>query len=827
MIYRADYQKPTFQLPETELTFVLDKVATRVLSKLHFKGAELDKPIFLNGEQLKIISINLPFQQEKDGITLMPPASDFTLQTEVEINPEANTALSGLYLSDGLLTTQNEAQGFRRITFFPDHPDVMSHYVVTIKANKKDFPVRLSNGNIVTESETEITYDDPFPKPCYLFALVAGHLDVLTDTFITKSGKKVDLFVYSEPGKKDRLTFAMASLKKAMKWDEEVFGLEYDLNRFSIVAVSHFNAGAMENKSLNVFRDSLLLASPETTTDLNYIAIEGCIAHEYFHNYSGDRVTLRDWFDLSLKESFTVYRDSEFTYDLHDPATERIEDIWDLQTGQFAEDDGPLAHPILLEKAESVDNFYTRTIYFKGAEVIRMMREFVGYEAFMKGVHNYFKRFDGQAVCIEDFIGEIASASGKDFTGFMNWYHIPGRPIVKVTTNYQAPHFTITMHQTHKKTDKPFVIPLKFGLVGSDGKDLETGTLVLDKPEQSWTFSVPEKPVLSINRRFSALADIEVDYTVEDRLHLMRYDSDLFNRYEVGHTYALDCFVRMIDGEEKVPDETLLDIFSTYLDQNLDPMFLSKVLTFPTHEEIMNKLTEVDPEKVQSVCFLMRRRFAEKYREKIYTLYKEMQEEKPFDLSQEQMGKRALKNTLLTYLALTPYATQARQQYRNANNFTERLGALTIMVNNQLDGAKWALNDFYKRFENDAIPFNKWFMVQARVPISETVNVVKKLLHHPKFDIKNPSKMGALLGVFGTNLVAFNTKEGYELMAEQIAKLDALNPERAAMLAESFRSIKKMTPALYESAKKALLRLRETANLSVSTREIVGKILDA
>ena len=827
MIYRKEYQQPTFELPETELTFSLHKTATRVKAKLHFKNVELGKPIFLNGENLKTVKINLPYTKEKDGIKIIPPAKNFLLETEVEINPEANTELSGLYLSDGIFTTQNEPLGFRRITYFPDHPDIMSHYVVTIKANKKDFPVRLSNGNMVAESEEEITYDDPFPKPSYLFALVTGKLDVLTDTFTTKSGKKVDLFIYCEMGKKDRLNFAMESIKKAMKWDEDVFGLEYDLNRFSIVAVSHFNAGAMENKSLNIFRDSLLLSSPETTTDLNYIAIESCIAHEYFHNYSGDRVTLQDWFDLSLKESLTVYRDSEFTYDLHDYATERIEDIFELRAGQFAEDDGPLAHPILLEQAESVNNFYTATIYNKGAEVIRMMREFVGREAFMNGVKNYFKHFDGQAVRIEDFVGEIASASGKDFKEFMNWYHIPGRPIVDVETSYQSDTFIIKIKQQHKKTDKPFVIPLKFGLIGKDGKDLESGTLILDKKEKTWEFKVKEKPVLSINRGFSALVDINIPYTNEERLHLMKFDSDLFNRYEVGHKYAIESFVKMIEGKAKAPDEELLTTMGEYLNQDLSPMFLSKALILPTNSEIMNELKVIDPEKIQSVRFLMRRSFAEKYREKLHALYKEMNEEKPLDLSDEQMGKRALKNTLLTYLSLTPYSIEARQQYRHANNFTEKSVALSVMLHDQLDGAKWALNDFYKRYENDAIPLNRWFTIQATMPISETARKVRTLLKHPKFDMEMPSKVGALLGAFSQNLVAFNSKEGYELMAEQIGQLDKINPQRAAVLAESFRSIQKMTPALFESAKKALTRLRETAKLSDSTREIVGKILDA
>ncbi len=826
-LLRKNYQKPTFNLPETRLTFMLNPQTTVVESELDFENAKVGEEIFLNGENLELKSISVPdYRLMEDGLFFKVPAEKFTLKTTVAIHPDKNTTLFGLYVSNGLLTTQNEPEGFRHITYYPDHPDVMSHYIVKIKANKKDYPVRLSNGNIIQESDDEITFDDPFKKPSYLFALVAGKLDELQDTYITKSGKKVDLHLYCEVGKKDRLSYALGALKRAMKWDEDTFGLEYDLNRFSIVAVSHFNFGAMENKSLNIFNDSLLLADPMTTTDKNYIDIEGCVGHEYFHNYSGDRVTLKNWFNLSLKESLTVYRTAEFSYDLHSRPCERINSVLNLRHYQYPEDDGPLAHAILLEEAESVENFYTTTIYEKGAEVIRMMRQIVGPQNFMKGVALYFTRHDGEAVEITDFIRAIEEASGYDLTQFMLWYQLPKRPKVQIQTNYQDHTFTVHMTQTHPLTNKPFLIPLQYGLVGSDGKDLLNGTLILDEHEKTWTFDVIEKPVLSINRDFSAVVDIDISYTPQERIHLMTSDSNLFNRYEIGHQYMLDSFVKMLNNPKEEIDETLIQILGTYLTQDVDPMFKSYALTLPTDNEIINLSQNVDVDQLQSIRHLVKKHFADKYQEQLVQLYHQLNETKTFELSQEAMGKRALKNILLGYIAWTNQSELAFNQYKNANNFTDLIGALTVLVHHQMPQAQEALNDFYARYKDDSLALNKWFTVQALTPIEETVNTVKKLMTHPDFDIKNPNRIRALLGAFSVNTVAFHTKEGYAFIADQIISLDQINPMMASQLAESFRSWKKMSLHLRTSAEKALNKIQKSS-LSPTTKEIIAKIISA
>ena len=605
-IYRKDYRRPSYRLETADL---------------HFTNFPVGEELVLNGADLKLVEINMPYKTKGEDLVLHPDQADFHIKTTVQINPKANTKLVGLYMANGLFTTQNEPEGFRHITYFPDHPDVMSKYRVTIHADKAKYPVRLSNGNIVSETDDTIVFEDPFAKPCYLFALVAGDLDVLQDTFTTKSGKKVALSLYCEPGKKDRLTWALQSIKKAMKWDEDVFGLEYDLDRFSIVAVSHFNAGAMENKSLNIFNDSCLLASPTTATDDRFAYVEVVVAHEYFHNYSGDRVTLENWFNLSLKEGFTVFRETEFTYSVHSAALERMQTVADLRTSQFPEDDGPLAHPILLDQAEDVDNFYTSTIYDKGAEVIRMMKAVVTPEKFMDGCKLYFKRHDGQAVSIEEFIRSIEDASGIDLTQFRQWYHIPGRPRVKVQTSYKDNVFTVHLSQTHRSTNDPFVIPLIYGLVGSDGQDLDSGTFILDTKEKEYHFDVAEKPVLSINRDFSAIVDLDITYTPEERVHLMTHDSNLFNRLDAGQSYMKDVLVRMIKNGEQDPDMDLIHALGTYLDSNLDPAIIANGIAFPTITELLPRVKGISLEKIYSVRKLMRQTFADTYKQKLLELY--------------------------------------------------------------------------------------------------------------------------------------------------------------------------------------------------------------
>lgn len=827
--YREDYVAPHYRLPKTDLIFTLNPTKTLVQATLTFEDYQVGKPLVLDGVDLNLKEVLLDgktclYGKAEETLTLHPTKKNFTLKTVVEINPENNACLSGLYMSDGLFTTQNEPQGFRRITYYPDRPDVLSTYTVTIKANQKSCPVRLSNGNVIKESASSITYHDPYPKPCYLFALVAGKLDMLQDTFTTKSGKKVDLYLYCEPGKKERLTFAMESLKRSMKWDEDTFGLEYDLNRFSIVAVSHFNAGAMENKSLNIFNDSVLLASPMTATDLTYASIERTVGHEYFHNYSGDRVTLRDWFHLSLKEGFTVFRHTEFGADVRAGAMGRIHDVDLLRSVQFIEDDGPLAHPVLLDQAESVDNFYTTTVYEKGAEVIRMMRAVVGRDKFMKGCALYFKRHDGQAVTIQDFVRAIEDASGVDLTQFCEWYHIPGRPKVLVRTHYANNVFTIHAEQTHKRTDKPFVIPLAFGFVGKDGKDILTDTLILDKSHQDWSFDVAEEPVLSINRNFSALIDLDIQYTLEEKLHLIKYDSDLFNRYQVGHQYLSDALIDMIQTDKTaVPDE-LLDIVQAYLADKSHLAFVAEALYIPTVGEITNFLSSIDLEKVFEKRALVRRTIAEKYRDQFVQLYDENCMDAPYSPDPEQADKRAIKNMALSYLALVEDGERAWTQYKTANNFTDLVGALSVLVHNDMPRKIDALADFYIRYEKDDLALNRWFSIQAATPHADTLDVVKKLLNHPKFDLLNPNRVRALLGVFSKNMLAFHQEEGYRLLAEYVAKLDKANPHMAARLVQAFDSYKKMDAFRRAHAEQVLKDLL-AQNLSAQPAELIKKIL--
>ena len=827
--YRKDYIAPHYRLPKTELIFTLNPTKTTVQATLSFADYQVGKPLVLDGVDLALKDILLDgkpckYKADSQTLTLHPTKKNFVLKTTVEINPAGNTCLAGLYMSNGLFTTQNEPQGFRRITYYPDHPDVLSTYTVTIKANQKTYPVRLSNGNVIKENASSITYHDPYPKPSYLFALVAGKLDVLEDSFITKSGKKVALYLYCEPGKKERLTFAMDSLKKAMKWDEDTFGLEYDLNRFSIVAVSHFNAGAMENKSLNIFNDSLLLASPMTATDLTYAAIETTVGHEYFHNYSGDRVTLRDWFHLSLKEGFTVFRHTEFGYDVRTGAMGRIQDVDLLRSVQFIEDDGPLAHPVLLDEAESVDNFYTTTIYEKGAEVIRMMRAVVGRDKFMKGCALYFKRHDGQAVTIQDFVRAIEDATGVDLTQFCRWYHIPGRPKVLVQTHYGNHVFTIHVEQSHKRTTEPFVIPLAFGLVGPDGKDMLTDTLILDKSHQDWSFEVAEEPVLSINRNFSALIDLDIQYTPEEKLHLIKYDSDIFNRHRVGHQYLLDTLLDMIRMDRpEVPSE-LLDIIGAYLTDTNHPSFVAEALTIPTINEIINNLDAINLEKVFEKRSLVRHAIANTYREQLVQIYEENCSNAPYSPEPEQAAKRALKNMALFYLVLGDDSERAWTQYKTANNFTDLIEALMALVHNNLPHKIDALADFFIRYEKDDLALNRWFSIQASTPNADTLETVKKLLAHPKFDLLNPNRVRAVLGAFSANLLAFHQEEGYRLMADMITKLDKVNPHMAARLVQAFESYKKMDAFRRAHAEQVLKDLL-TKGLSAQTSELIQKII--
>lgn len=835
--YRKDYQKPHYTLPDTKLDFTLDAERTIVKSSLTFRDYDTSKSLLLNGQYMELTDIRMDGKKltEKEYVltdttlTLKPLKKDFVLETEVIINPTANTRLMGLYASDGILCTQCEPEGFRSITYYPDHSDVPSHWTVTIHADRKKYPVLLSNGNKIKDMGNTVVFEDPFAKPSYLFALVAGDLDSIHDTFTTMSGKVVKLGLYCEPGKKDRMQWAMASLKKAMKWDEDRFGLEYDLDSFNIVAVSHFNAGAMENKSLNIFNDAALLASPDTATDATYEYIEHVIAHEYFHNYSGDRVTLRSWFELSLKEGFTVFRDQEFGYDVRSRSVGRIDDAITLRSFQFPEDDGPLTHPVRPDSYHEIENFYTLTIYEKGAEVIRMQQAIVGPDAFRKGCDIYFKRYDGQAVTIDEFVKSIEDASGVDMTQFKQWYSVAGRPKVSVETTWQDGTFIVRMKQSHKTCSSPFVIPLHYGLVAADGHDMEKGTFILNKSEQEWIFKeLPERPSLSLNRFFTSPVDINITYNREDRLRLMTYDCDLFNRYDVAHQYALEVMTDMVRQRRFTPDMDVIHALGSYLAQpNLDKAFLARAIVLPTEDDLVDRLDVVDIDAVKEVRRVMRQAFADAYQKELLQIYWDNQDASLYSPEAEPAAKRALKNVSLGYLALTDDRPVVSKQYDSSNNLTDRLGALSVLVNNAMPEAERALADFYHRYEGDDLVINKWLAIQARNPSGDALSVVKGLINHSAFDYKNPNKARAVLGAFSGNLGAFNRAdgEGYRFFAGQCALIDRINPHLSARLLTAFSKYKKFDENRQKIVRNVLQELQAMPSLSSLARETVERMI--
>lgn len=831
--YRKDYVAPHYQLPLTELDFTLNPTKTVVKAKLHFENVNLKKPLVLNGQYMSLQHISLDgetlkdYQLTENDLTFTPSKKNFVLETQVEINPQENTRLMGLYVSDGMFCTQCEPEGFRSITYYPDHPDVPSKFIVTIHADRKKYPVLLSNGNKIKDEGDTVVFEDPFNKPCYLFALVAGDLDSIEDSFTTMSGKKVSLHLYCEKGKAERLKYAMWAIKSAMAWDEKKFSLEYDLNRFSIVAVSHFNAGAMENKSLNIFNDAALLASPDTATDATYEYIAHVIAHEYFHNYSGDRVTLRSWFELSLKEGFTVFRDSEYGYDEFSRPVSRIDDVLTLRNYQFPEDDGPLAHAVRPDSYHEIDNFYTTTIYEKGAEVIRMQKALVGESAFYKGCDIYFKRHDGQAVTIDEFVKAIEDGSNYDLTQFKQWYSTPGRPTVKVKTSFENGVYTVTLKQSHKTQKKPFVIPLQYGLVSKTGKDIKTGTFILSKKEQTFTFKdLKEEPALSINRFFTSPITLDIRYTKEQRLLLMKYDSDLFNRYDVGHQYALEVMTKMVEKDAQKADKNVIKALGSYLSQKgLDKAFIARAIVLPSEEEMYEKLKVVSIAKIKAVRKMMRQAFADMYKKELLKIYTENKITGPYVPDTESFGKRALRNVALGYLALTEYKDLVFKQFESANNLTDRLSALNALVHNDMAEAKEALDAFYNRYQDDALVLNKWFAVQAMNASRNTLEDVKALTHHEKFDYKNPNKVRGLLRSFAANMESFHNKAGYEFYAEQCMIVDAINPHLAARLFTAFAKYRKFDEDTKAAAKAVLTSVKDNEKLSATSRETVEKML--
>jgi aminopeptidase N len=868
-----DYRPPDWLVDAVELDVSLDPAATQVRAVLTLRpngNGTAPAPLVLDGEALKLRALKLDgaalppeqFVATADRLTIaQPPRRRFKLEIETIVDPSANTELSGLYRSGRIYCTQCEAEGFRRITYFPDRPDVMAVYTTRIEAEKADAPVLLANGNLVAAGDVPGTgrhfavWHDPFPKPSYLFALVGGKLACVEDRFRTMSGRDVTLRIYVEPGKETRCDHAMDSLKRAMRWDEAAFGREYDLDIFMIVAVSDFNMGAMENKGLNIFNDKYVLASPETATDGDFERIEAIIAHEYFHNWTGNRITCRDWFQLCLKEGLTVFRDQEFSADARSRAVERIGDVRGLRAHQFVEDAGPLAHPVRPSVYHEINNFYTATVYEKGAEVVRMLKVLLGPEKFRAGMDRYFTRHDGEAATIEQFVQCFADVAGMDLGQFMLWYSQAGTPEVVATGSYdaQTKSYRLELAQSVPATpgqpDKaPMVIPCAIGLVGRDGRDLplklgdgrkvERGVLTLSRPTETFVFGdIDAPPVPSLNRGFSASIKLTVDLSADDLRFLAAHDNDSFNRWQALQTLATRLLVDNTaaarasrTGRE---DRGLLDAVGTIVaDGTLEPAFVALALTLPSEADIAREIgRDVDPDAIFTARSALRAAVGAHLAAPLFDDYRRLSESGPYRPDAAGTGRRALRNTSLDLLAATGRAdaiSLAAQQYRAADNMTDRMAALTTLSLSDVPERTAALDDFYARYAADPLIVDKWFTLQATIPEPATLDRVKTLAKHRAFSLANPNRVRALIHAFAlTNQKEFNRADGagYDFVVDTVLTIDPKNPQLASRLLSAFKSWRVLEPTRRALAEAALRRVAATPALSPDVGDIVRRAL--
>ena len=863
-----DYRPPDWLVETVSLDFSLHPSATKVRATLALKPNPLGPaaPLVLDGDGLSLVSLKLDGAELKpdsyrvtpDQLTIaQPPNGPFKLEIETLVDPAANTQLSGLYRTSGNFCTQCEAEGFRRITYFPDRPDVMAVYTTRIEADKKQAPVLLSNGNLAESGDLPggrhfAVWHDPHPKPSYLFALVGGDLACVEDKFRTMSGRDVTLRIYVEHGKQGHCDYAMDSLKRSMRWDEKAFGREYDLDIFMIVAVSDFNMGAMENKGLNVFNDKYVLASADTATDSDFAGIEAVIAHEYFHNWTGNRITCRDWFQLCLKEGLTVFRDQEFSSDMRSRPVKRIADVRGLRAAQFVEDAGPLAHPVRPETYKEINNFYTATVYEKGAEVVRMVQTLIGREKFRAGMDLYFARHDGEAATVEQFIQCFADASGRDLTQFMRWYSQAGTPYVTVTGRFDATAktYTVECKQTvpptpGQPTNEPMVIPLALGLVGKDGRDLplasagiEHGVLVFDKPTASVTFSgVAEKPVLSINRGFSAPIRLDTDLTGEDLAFLAAHDSDPFNRWQALQTISMRLLIdnvsRLRAGKPPRSDDRLmLALASTLEDAQLEPAFVALALAPPGEGDVAREIgRDIDPDAIFHARKTLRREIGERLNAALSTLYERMTVHGGYSPDATGAGRRALRNVALDLMAASakPEAiARAARQYQSADNMTDRMAALATLSQHDVPERKAAFDDFYQRYSDEPLIIDKWFTLQATAPDPITLDRVRALTGHPAFSMSNPNRVRSLIGAFAQgNATQFNRPDGagYEFVADRILALDPANPQVASRMTTAFKSWRVLETGRRGRAQAALQRIAAAPKLSRDVSDIVHRAL--
>ncbi len=849
-IRRDDYRPPDWLVPEIRLEFDLDPERTRVRATLSVqRHGDHDRPLELDGSDLKLLSVRVDGQDgkwrlENSRLIVDLAGSEAAVETEVEISPAANTKLMGLYASGGMLCTQCEAEGFRRITFFTDRPDVLSKYHVRMEADAARFPVLLSNGNRVAQGEAAdgrhwAEWQDPFPKPCYLFALVAGELKANRDQFSTMSGRKVDLAIWVREADLPKTQHAMNSLRLAMAWDEKVYGREYDLDQFNIVAVSDFNMGAMENKSLNIFNSAYVLADQETATDADFDNIARVVAHEYFHNWSGDRVTCRDWFQLSLKEGFTVFRDQSFSADVGSAAVKRIEDVRVLRAVQFPEDAGPLAHPVRPDSYIEISNFYTATVYNKGAELIRMMATLLGPEKFRAGTDLYFSRHDGEAATCDDFVKALEDASGADLSQFKIWYSQAGTPKVQARLEHDpaAKTATLLLEQRIDPTPGqpvklPMPIPLKTALIGdTSGHEICPEQLIIfDQAQQSVTFdNVIEPPSLSINRNFSAPIIVQAERRAGELERLAQTDTDPFARYEAVQELMMRALVAGAGGETADPGAVIDAIDATLKSNSLDAAFRAEAILLPSESLIADRVEVVDPDTIHAAREQLRRAIGSTLSNALLAAHRSDGVE-GHDLSPHAKGVRRLRTVALGLLSAAdePQATSlAKAQFDRADNMTDRQGALGILVSLDAPERQAALDAFYQRFHDDALVLDKWFALQAAAQRADTVDQVLKLAAHRDFVITNPNRLRALAGTFGANHWAFHSPDGrgYAFLADMIIAADKLNPQVAARLVPPFGRWRRFEPKRAELMRQALERIVATPGLSKDVFEQVSKSL--
>jgi len=869
----TDYQPPAYLLDAVDLHFQLDPGRTRVRAELSLRpnpaAGEPGAPLVLHGQELELLRLELDgealtraaFSVDAERLVIPEvPDGAFTIVVETATRPEANTALEGLYTSGGKLCTQCEPEGFRRITYFPDRPDVLACYTVTLEADRASYPVLLANGNRVAAGEGEagrhwVRWEDPFPKPSYLFALVAGDLTCCTDQFTTASGREVELHLYTEAHNADRGDHALASLKQAMRWDEEAYGREYDLDLYQVVAVDDFNMGAMENKGLNLFNSQFVLARPDTATDADYTNIQAVVGHEYFHNWTGNRITCRDWFQLSLKEGLTVFREQQFAAAMGSEAVARIDSVDRLRGAQFPEDAGPTAHPVRPSEYVEINNFYTPTVYEKGAEVVRMLHNALGPEGFRAGCDRYFERFDGQAVTVEDFLAALEEANERDLGQFRRWYIQAGTPQLEVRGRFdpEAGTFDLCVRQqippTPDQTAKePVPIPLALGLVGADGGDLPmqlegeseavhgTRVLLLRYEEERFRFTgLTEEPVPSLLRGFSAPVEVDYPYSDADLAHLAGHDSDLFNRWEAGQRLARTHLLAQADavragGEAELPGPLHQAMGRLLEAPAADAALTARALTLPDEGQLAEYMETIDPDALHAARETARTGLARELREGWWALRDQFRDAGPYRFEPEAVGRRALANTALGYLMAQPdeaARSACLEQFRQADNMTDQLAALRALSASDIPEREEALDAFYERWQDDPLVVDKWLAIQAASPLPGGVERVQALMDHPAFSLTNPNKVRAVVGAFAMrNPVQFHRPDGagYRLLADLVLELDGRNPQIAARLVKPLTRWRRFVPEREAAMHAELERLRERAT-SPDVGEMVGRAL--